>query len=65
MEEIEDVDGNSSDRLVADAVANEKELILSEEQRKKFRKVCLYTSNNDFFFITEIMNFFYSHIFFN
>ncbi|KAK1581796.1 hypothetical protein Q3G72_009099 [Acer saccharum] len=39
VEEIEDVDGNSSDRLVADAIANEKELILSEEQRKKFRKV--------------------------
>ncbi|XP_052296172.1 protein CHROMATIN REMODELING 20 isoform X2 [Citrus sinensis] len=39
VEEIEDVDGNSDDPFVADAIANEKELALSEEQRKKFRKV--------------------------
>lgn len=39
VEEIEDVDGNSDDPFVADAIANEKELALSEEQRK-FRKVC-------------------------
>ncbi|KAH7571822.1 hypothetical protein JRO89_XS04G0150700 [Xanthoceras sorbifolium] len=39
VEEIEDVDGNSSDPFVADAIANEKELVLSEEQRKNFRKV--------------------------
>lgn len=40
VEEIEDVDGSSSDPFVADAIANEKELVLSEAQRKKFKKVC-------------------------
>ncbi|KAK8712777.1 hypothetical protein V6N13_148005 [Hibiscus sabdariffa] len=39
VEEIEDIDGTSDNPLVADAIENEKELILSEEQRKKFRKV--------------------------
>ncbi|GMI65154.1 hypothetical protein like AT1G08600 [Hibiscus trionum] len=39
VEEIEDIDGSSDNPLVADAIENEKELILSEEQRKNFRKV--------------------------
>lgn len=39
VEEIEDVDGSSDNPLVADAIENERELILSEEQRKNFRKV--------------------------
>lgn len=39
MEEIEDVDGSSDNPLVADAIENERELILSEDQRKNFRKV--------------------------
>ncbi|XP_044499237.1 protein CHROMATIN REMODELING 20-like isoform X2 [Mangifera indica] len=39
VEEIEDIDDDSNDPFVADAIANERELILSEEQRKKFRKV--------------------------
>ncbi|KAA3472957.1 protein CHROMATIN REMODELING 20 [Gossypium australe] len=39
VEEIEDVDGSSDNLLVADAIENERELILSEEQRKNFRKV--------------------------
>ncbi|KAJ6974817.1 hypothetical protein NC653_030834 [Populus alba x Populus x berolinensis] len=38
VEEIEDIDGNSSDPFVAEAIANEKELVLSEEQRKKLQK---------------------------
>ncbi|WCJ21115.1 DNA repair and recombination protein RAD54-like [Euphorbia peplus] len=38
VEEIEDIDGNSSDPFIADALENEKQL-LSEEQRKKYRKV--------------------------
>ncbi|KAK8487918.1 hypothetical protein V6N11_014375 [Hibiscus sabdariffa] len=39
VEEIEDIDGSSDNPLIADAIENEKELILSEEQRKNFRKV--------------------------
>ncbi|GKV07068.1 hypothetical protein SLEP1_g18876 [Rubroshorea leprosula] len=39
VEEIEDIDGDCTNPLVADAIENEKELILSEEQRKNFRKV--------------------------
>ncbi|KAJ6379971.1 hypothetical protein OIU76_016599 [Salix suchowensis] len=39
VEEIEDIDGNSIDPFVAEAIANEKELVLSEEQRKNYRKV--------------------------
>ncbi|XP_012089374.1 protein CHROMATIN REMODELING 20 isoform X2 [Jatropha curcas] len=39
VEEIEDIDGSSSDPFIADAIANEKELLLSEEQRKNYRKV--------------------------
>lgn len=42
VEEIEDIDGSSSDPFIADAIENEKELILSEEQRKNYRKVCPY-----------------------
>ncbi|XP_059628567.1 protein CHROMATIN REMODELING 20 isoform X2 [Cornus florida] len=39
VEEIDDIDGNPSDPFVADAIANEKELDLSEEQKRNFRKV--------------------------
>ncbi|KAI4303028.1 hypothetical protein MLD38_038709 [Melastoma candidum] len=39
VEEIDDIDGNPSDPLVADAIAHERELVLSEEQRKNFRKI--------------------------
>lgn len=39
VEEIEDIDGGSGDPFFAAALANEKELKLSEEQRKNFRKV--------------------------
>lgn len=40
VEEIDDIEGNSSDPFVAAAIANEKELDLSEEQKSNFRKVC-------------------------
>ncbi|XP_057961873.1 protein CHROMATIN REMODELING 20 isoform X2 [Malania oleifera] len=39
VEEIEDLDGNSSDPFVAAAIANEREPDLSEEQRRNFRRV--------------------------
>ncbi|CAK8572305.1 unnamed protein product [Lathyrus sativus] len=39
VEEIDDVDGNSMDPFVAAAVANERELELSEEQTRHFKKV--------------------------
>lgn len=39
MEEIDDIDGDSTDPFVAAAVANEKELALSEEQKKNYKKV--------------------------
>ncbi|KAL3616093.1 hypothetical protein CASFOL_040387 [Castilleja foliolosa] len=39
VEEIDDVDGTSSDPFVADAIANEGDLSLTEEQKKNFRKV--------------------------
>ncbi|XP_052191334.1 protein CHROMATIN REMODELING 20 [Diospyros lotus] len=39
VEEIDDIDVNSSDPFVADAIANERELSLSETQKKNFRKV--------------------------
>ncbi|KAK9919403.1 hypothetical protein M0R45_027997 [Rubus argutus] len=39
VEEIDDIDGNSSDPFVAAAVANERELDLSEVQKKSYRKV--------------------------
>ncbi|KZV39240.1 protein CHROMATIN REMODELING 20 [Dorcoceras hygrometricum] len=39
VEEIDDVDGMSSDPFVADAVANERDLRLTEEQKRNFRKV--------------------------
>lgn len=42
MEEIDDIDGNSTDPFVAAAIANEKELDLSEEQRRQFKKVFLF-----------------------
>ncbi|OVA02313.1 SNF2-related [Macleaya cordata] len=38
VEEIDDIDGNK-DPYYAEAIANEKEIDLSEEQKKKFRKV--------------------------
>ncbi|KAL0382612.1 UNVERIFIED_CONTAM: protein CHROMATIN REMODELING 20 [Sesamum calycinum] len=39
VEEIDDVDGTSSDPFVADAIANERNLSLTEEQKRNFRKV--------------------------
>uniref|UniRef100_A0A2P2MV39 Protein CHROMATIN REMODELING 20-like isoform X2 n=1 Tax=Rhizophora mucronata TaxID=61149 RepID=A0A2P2MV39_RHIMU len=39
IEEIEDIEGNPSDPFVADAIENEKELVLSEEQKNNYRKV--------------------------
>ncbi|XAR65788.1 DNA helicase [Bertholletia excelsa] len=39
VEEIDDIDGSSTDPFVADAVANETELALSETHKKNFRKV--------------------------
>ena len=39
VEEIEEIDDDPSDPFVADAIANERELDLSEEQRKKYKKV--------------------------
>ncbi|CAI9759256.1 unnamed protein product [Fraxinus pennsylvanica] len=39
VEEIDDVDGSSSDPFVADVVANERDLNLTEEQKRSFRKV--------------------------
>ncbi|KAL6501187.1 hypothetical protein OROHE_025050 [Orobanche hederae] len=41
VEEIDDVDGTSSDPFVADAIANEGDLNLTEEQKKNFRKDAL------------------------
>ncbi|KAM7532167.1 hypothetical protein LguiB_035577 [Lonicera macranthoides] len=39
VEEIDDLEGSSSDPFVADAIKNENELNLSEEQKRNFRKV--------------------------
>ncbi|XP_050224563.1 protein CHROMATIN REMODELING 20 isoform X2 [Mercurialis annua] len=39
VEEIEDIDGGSTNPFIAAAVANEKDLVLSEDQRKNYRKV--------------------------
>ncbi|XP_008807947.1 protein CHROMATIN REMODELING 20 isoform X2 [Phoenix dactylifera] len=39
VEEIGEIEGNINDPLYADAIANEKEIELSEEQRRKYRKV--------------------------
>ncbi|RDX92098.1 Protein CHROMATIN REMODELING 20 [Mucuna pruriens] len=39
VEEIDDVDGNSTDPFIAAAIANERELDLSEEQKRQFKKV--------------------------
>ncbi|KAL0290086.1 UNVERIFIED_CONTAM: protein CHROMATIN REMODELING 20 [Sesamum calycinum] len=39
VEEIDDVDGTSSDPFIADAIANEGDLNLTEEQKRNFRKV--------------------------
>ena len=41
MEEIDDVDGNSTDPFIAAAIANERELDLSDEQRRQFKKVVI------------------------
>ena len=41
MEEIDDVDGNSMDPFIAAAIANERELDLSDEQRRQFKKVVI------------------------
>lgn len=39
VEEIDDIDCDSSDPFVADAIANERELDLSENQKRNFRKI--------------------------
>ena len=39
VEEIDDIDGDSTDPFVAAAVAHEKELALSEEQKQNYKKV--------------------------
>ncbi|XP_019439922.1 PREDICTED: protein CHROMATIN REMODELING 20 isoform X1 [Lupinus angustifolius] len=39
VEEIDDVDASSSDPFIAAAIANERELDLSDEQRRQFKKV--------------------------
>lgn len=39
MEEIDDVDGTSYDPFIADAIANEGDLNLTEEQKRNFKKV--------------------------
>ncbi|XP_028790243.1 protein CHROMATIN REMODELING 20 isoform X2 [Neltuma alba] len=39
VEEIDDIDGTSTDPFIAAAIANEKELELSDEQKRKFKKV--------------------------
>ena len=42
-EEIDDIDASSIDPFVAATiVANEKDLALSEEQKKNYRKVCTH-----------------------
>lgn len=40
VEEIDDIEDSSGDPFVTDAIANERELNLSEEQKRKFKKVC-------------------------
>lgn len=47
VEEIDDIDANSSDPFVADAIANEREMVLSEVQKGNFKKVlcCSYQCN--------------------
>ncbi|XP_055834893.1 protein CHROMATIN REMODELING 20 isoform X2 [Solanum dulcamara] len=39
VEEIDDIEDSSGDPFVTDAIANERELNLSEEQKRKFKKV--------------------------
>lgn len=39
MEEIDDIEVDSGDPFVADAIANEREMVLSEEQMRNFKKV--------------------------
>lgn len=39
VEEIDDVDGMSYDPFIADAIANEGDLSLTEEQKRNFKKV--------------------------
>ncbi|KAL3635587.1 hypothetical protein CASFOL_020134 [Castilleja foliolosa] len=38
VEDIDDVDGTSSDPFVAGAIANEGDLSLTKEQKKNFKK---------------------------
>lgn len=40
VEEIDEIDDCSMNPLLADAIENEKELFVSEDQKKHFRKVC-------------------------
>lgn len=58
MEEIDDVDGNFTDPFVAAAVANEKELPLSEEQKKKYKKVL---QNSLVLYCFKIFSFYMHH----
>ncbi|KAK4282924.1 hypothetical protein QN277_014241 [Acacia crassicarpa] len=39
VEEIDDIDGTSADPFIAAAIANEKEIELSDGQKRKFKKV--------------------------
>ncbi|XP_031397920.1 protein CHROMATIN REMODELING 20 isoform X2 [Punica granatum] len=39
VEEIDDIDANLNDPFVADAIANEREMVLSEVQKGNFKKV--------------------------
>lgn len=63
MEEIDDVDGTSSDPFIADALANEGDLNLTEEQKKNFRKVSFVSK---FFklirIIVKVINFYSSYL---
>ncbi|KAL3650059.1 hypothetical protein CASFOL_006462 [Castilleja foliolosa] len=47
VEEIDDVDGISNDLFLANAIANEKSLSLTEEQMRNFRKVKEEDDAND------------------
>ena len=57
MEEISDVEDNSIDPFIADAIANEGDLSLTEEQKRNFRKVCewYFLPHSPFLFIKSSM----------
>lgn len=56
VEEIEDIDGNSDNPLIADAIENEKDLLLSEEQKKIFRKVSQFCLVKLFFILRILLH---------